>query len=348
MHFSFLYPAARKLLFCLSAEKAHELSLSSLAVLEKIKVCKLLETQRPSKPVECMGLTFPNAIGLAAGLDKDAKSFCALGRMGFGHIEVGTLTAKPQPGNPQPRLFRLKDKEAIINRMGFNNQGIVAANKRIKPHNAFQRNGGILGINIGKNKITPNEEALNDYLYCLQQAWDKADFITINLSSPNTPGLRDLQSEEQSAKLLNALKKEQERLSQKTNKYVPIALKVAPDLDEKSIAAMSNVFLNEGLDGLVATNTTLDRTSIINHPLAEQTGGLSGVPLAKRSTEVIAAFASHLGGKIPIIGVGGIHSIDDAEKKLKAGATLLQVYTAFIYQGPALIENIARHLAKQA
>ncbi len=291
-------------------------------------------------PVKCMGLSFPNRVGLAAGLDKEGSCIDALGQLGFGSIEIGTITPRPQPGNPQPRLFRIIPEEAIINRMGFNNSGIETGVDNVSQATSFRDKGGIVGFNIGKNKVTPNEKAVDDYLTCLRGAWDVADYIAVNISSPNTPNLRDLQASDETARLIEALKKEQEKLTSSTGRRVPIALKVAPDLDEEHIAALSQVFLNSGLDGLIATNTTLEREPVKDYPQASEAGGLSGAPLTKRSTEVIAAFHSHLGDKIPIIGVGGIMSAQDACDKIKAGATLVQIYSGFIYHGPPLVHSI--------
>lgn len=292
-------------------------------------------------PVEVMGLKFPNRVGLAAGLDKDGDTIDALGRLGFGCVEIGTFTPRPQFGNPQPRVFRLVPHEALINRMGFNNPGIDAGVANVRKSQTFR---GIVGINIGKNKDTPNENAADDYLACLRKAYPVAGYIAVNLSSPNTPGLRDLQGAAASARLLETLKTEQLKLAAEHCKQVPLLFKVAPDLDEEQIRDLSRVFLDGGLDGLIATNTTLDRAAVAVHPRADEAGGLSGRPLMQKSTEVLRAFASHLGGRIPIIGVGGISSLEDAREKIRAGAALVQIYTAFIYQGPKLVRNLARLL----
>ncbi|MFK7911911.1 MAG: quinone-dependent dihydroorotate dehydrogenase [Akkermansiaceae bacterium] len=337
------YRFARNLLFKLDAETAHHVSLDALRKLESLRVLRLF-TGRASeaKPVECMGLTFPNKVGLAAGLDKEGNCIDALGRLGFGHVEIGTITPRPQPGNPQPRLFRIVDKEAIINRMGFNNPGIEQGAKNVAASHRFRKRGGIVGFNIGKNKDTPNEDATSDYLTCLRGAWDVADYITVNLSSPNTPGLRDLQAADETARLLEALKSEQEKLTSESGKRVPITLKVAPDLEPQHIEDLSKVFLNGGLDGLIATNTTISRTEVEGCDFSTQAGGLSGSPVTAKSTEVISAFHSHLGSKIPIIGVGGIMNAEDARAKLNAGATLVQLYTGFIYHGPPLVRDILK------
>jgi dihydroorotate dehydrogenase len=292
-------------------------------------------------PVEVMGLKFPNRIGLAAGLDKDGDTIDALGRLGFGCVEIGTITPCPQSGNPKPRVFRLIPHEAIINRMGFNNPGIDVGVENIGKSKTFR---GIIGFNIGKNKDTPNENAADDYLACLRKAYPVAGYIAVNLSSPNTPGLRDLQGPEASARLLETLKAEQLKLAAAHGKHVPLLFKVAPDLDEAHIRDLSRVFLDGGLDGLIATNTTLDRDAVISHPRAGEAGGLSGRPLLQKSNEVLRAFASHLGGRIPIIGVGGISSVEDGREKIRAGAALVQIYTSFIYRGPQLVRALGRAL----
>ncbi|MBK1855954.1 quinone-dependent dihydroorotate dehydrogenase [Verrucomicrobiaceae bacterium 5K15] len=337
------YRFARNLLFRLDAEKAHHVSLDSLRWLEKTHLLAALSGAAPkATPVECMGITFPNCVGLAAGLDKEGNCIDALGRLGFGSVEIGTITPRPQEGNPQPRLFRIVEKEAIINRMGFNNPGIDAGVANVAASHSFRKQGGVVGFNIGKNKVTPNEHAVDDYLACLRGAWDVADYITVNLSSPNTPGLRDLQAADETAKLLETLKQEQERLTATSGRRVPIALKVAPDLEPQHIADLAKVFLNGGLDGLIATNTTISRKEVAGCDFESQAGGLSGAPLTPRATDVIAEFHSHLGEQVPIIGVGGIMTAEDAQAKLKAGAKLVQLYTGFIYHGPPLVKSILK------
>ena len=333
-----LYPLARRLLFALDAERAHHWSLSGLRAAERLGILESLAGEAPScSPVQCMGLTFPNPLGLAAGLDKEGNSIDAFGRLGFGSIEIGTITPRPQPGNPKPRLFRLKEHDAIINRMGFNNPGIEEGVLNVRATSSFK---GIVGFNIGKNKDTPNENATEDYLIGLREAWPVADYIAVNISSPNTPGLRDLQAADSTAALLERLKKEQELLQASTGRQVPIALKVAPDLEPQHIQDLSKVFLDGGLEGLIATNTTIEREAVAGHPHAEEAGGLSGAPLTSASTEVIAAFHAELGSRVPIIGVGGIMSGADAMAKLSAGAKLVQIYTGFIYHGPSLVVDI--------
>jgi len=337
-----LYPVLRAGLFRLDPETAHHLSMAALRGTEKCGVLGLLSpTGQDGGPVEVMGLRFPNRIGLAAGMDKDGDTIDALGRLGFGCVEIGTITPRPQAGNPRPRLFRLIAQEAIINRMGFNNPGIAVGVANVRKATTFR---GIIGFNIGKNKDTPNEHAADDYLACLRAAYPVADYIAVNLSSPNTPGLRDLQGAEASARLLEILKHEQLDLAARHGKHVPLLFKVAPDLDDDHIRDLSRVFRDGGLDGLIATNTTLDREAVTGHPRAGEAGGLSGKPLLHKSTEVLRAFASHLGGHIPLIGVGGIASVADARAKIQAGAALVQIYTSFIYQGPRLVRELARSL----
>lgn len=338
------YQFARNLLFKLDAEDAHHVSLDLLRRTEALGLLKyLVKKPAASQPVECMGLSFPNPVGLAAGLDKEGTTIDALGRLGFGSVEIGTITPRPQPGNPQPRLFRIIEQEAIINRMGFNNCGITQGAINVKSATSFQ---GIVGFNIGKNKDTPNEHAIDDYLTALRGCWGVADYVTVNISSPNTPGLRDLQAADDTARLLSALKTEQAKLQSETGIRMPIALKVAPDMGEQQISDLSRVFLDGGLDGLVATNTTISREAVLGKPYAKQAGGLSGKPVTHASTEVIRAFHSHLGTRIPIIGVGGIMTADDAMEKLNAGATIIQLYTGFIYHGPPLIHSILKKIAE--
>ena len=340
--FDALYPLARSGLFRLDAEVAHHLSMVALRIAEKSRLLRLISPDDEFvAPLEVMGLKFPNRIGLAAGLDKEGNTIDALGRLGFGCIEIGTITPRPQLGNPKPRLFRLLAHEAIINRMGFNNPGIDAGVANVRAAKSFQ---GVVGFNIGKNKDTPNENAADDYLACLRKAYPVADYVAVNLSSPNTPGLRDLQGAEASARLLDTLKQEQQKLAREHGKQVPLLFKVAPDLDDGHIRELSQVFLNGGLDGLIATNTTLDRHQVADHSRAAEAGGLSGRPVFEKSTAALRCFASHLGSRIPIIGVGGVSSLEDAREKIRAGATLVQIYTSFVYQGPKLVKELAREL----
>jgi dihydroorotate dehydrogenase len=337
-----LYPLFRSGLFRMDPETAHHVSMAALRFGER---CGLLGLIAPEDewvaPVELMGLKFPNRIGLAAGLDKEGNTIDALGRLGFGCVEIGTITPRPQAGNPKPRLFRLVPQQAIINRMGFNNPGIDVGVENVRRSKSF---AGVVGFNIGKNKDTPNEDAAADYLICLRKAYEVADYVAVNLSSPNTPGLRDLQGADASARLLETLKREQEKLAARHGKQVPLLFKVAPDLDDGHIRELSRVFLDGGLDGLIATNTTLDREAVADHPRAAEAGGLSGRPVFEKSNRVLAEFAGHLGGHIPIIGVGGISSVEDAREKIRCGASLVQIYTSFIYQGPGLVRELARQL----
>ncbi len=336
------YPFLKSLLFTLDAEKAHHLSLSGLRAAEQSGLLASLAPKLPSvDPVECMGLKFAHPVGLAAGLDKEGNTIDALGRLGFSFIEIGTITPRPQAGNPKPRLFRLPEHQALINRMGFNNPGIDSGVANVRKRQSFS---GLVGFNIGKNKTTPNEQALADYLITFRAAYPVADYITVNLSSPNTPGLRDLQAAEPTARLLEALQKEREELQKTTGRFVPIAFKVAPDLHDDHIKELAKVFRDGGLDALIATNTTIDRRKIKGHRYAEEQGGLSGAPETQLSTQVIAAFHTDLGTSVPIIGVGGIMTAEDALAKLAAGATLLQLYTGFIYRGPKLIQEILNKL----
>lgn len=331
-----LYPLLRPLLFKLDAETAHGVTVKLLRCAYHLG---LLPTPKatPSTQVTLMGLTFPNLVGLAAGMDKSAAAVDAWAALGFGFVEVGTLTPRPQPGNPQPRLFRLVEHQGIINRMGFNNPGIHAAVERLQ-----QRSGsGIVGVNIGKNFDTPNERAVDDYLYCLREACTVADYIAVNISSPNTKGLRDLQSEEPIRRLLGALQEENQRLQARHQKKTPLLVKIAPDLDDAQITTLARVFTEFQLDGVIATNTTLSRKGVENHPLAQETGGLSGTPVKQRSSEVIAAFRAQLPSSIPIIGVGGILSAADAREKLKAGAALVQIYSGLVFRGPRLVREVA-------
>lgn len=330
MHYGFL----RKCLFAFEPETAHKLALAGL----KLRAFFFNGSIPNNYPIKCMGLEFPNRVGLAAGLDKDAQHISALGSLGFGHIEVGTVTPKPQQGNPLPRVFRLPSKHAVINRMGFNSIGAEAVVENLRQ----RRYQGVLGINIGKNKDTPNENAIEDYLFCLEKVYPYADYISINLSSPNTPGLRDLQQGQYFSELLSTLKSAQVKLAQEHRTYKPIAVKVAPDLTSEEIKNISEQLLAYKIDGLIATNTTLDKTSVVGLPFGQEAGGLSGAPLKKQSTEVIKAFYQQLRGRIPIIGVGGIFSIADAKEKIQAGASLVQIYTGFIYQGPNLVQKISK------
>ena len=328
-----MYQRLRDLLFLLQPETAHHLALSSLQRLTQWGLLKPPKLE--SEAIEVMGLSFPNRIGLAAGLDKNGECINGLAALGFGFIEIGTVTPRPQPGNPQPRLFRLPEASAIINRMGFNNHGIDYLIEQVKQAN-YQ---GILGINIGKNFDTPVEKAVDDYLIGLRKAYAYASYITVNISSPNTPGLRKLQYGDDLRNLIASLKAEQLKLQQQHGRYVPVAIKVAPDLSEAEIREMAQIFSEVQIDALIATNTTLDKSSIQGLRFADEQGGLSGMPLTKQSTEVIRLFREALAKTIPIIGVGGIMSGEDAKAKLAAGASLVQIYTGFVYQGPSLVKD---------
>ncbi len=332
------YKLLRELLFCLPAEASHTVALQAMAVSNQLGLSGLVAARSLGSPCTLMGIRFPNRIGLAAGLDKNADYVDALAALGFGFIEVGTLTPRPQPGNPKPRLFRLRAEQAIINRMGFNNKGIEHACERL----AKRRSQGVLGINIGKNFDTPVELAAGDYLKCMQACYTLADYVTINISSPNTPGLRSLQLGDELNRLLDTLKQEQARLTSKHGRYVPFLIKLAPDLSPQEIKSCCDSLTSRAIDGVIATNTTLDRSRIPNSRYVGEAGGLSGAPLTATATAVIAQIKSHVGARLPIIGVGGIMSAADAQAKLDAGADLLQLYSGFIYHGPTLIDDILR------
>ena len=336
-----IYPFFRPLLFALDPEAAHDMAFASLDVAAKLGVVQALAPRPLPSPVTAMGLDFPNRVGLAAGLDKNAAHIDGLGALGFGFVECGTVTPRPQPGNPKPRLFRLPQAEALINRLGFNNGGV----ERFLANVARATWRGILGLNVGKNFDTPNARAVDDYLACLSAVYSRASYVTVNVSSPNTKGLRDLQSEEALTALLRALKKEQNALSDRHGKYTPIAVKIAPDLSPQAIEGIARLLVRHRIDGVVATNTTIERNGVKGLPHADEAGGLSGRPLKARSTAVVAALAKALDGALPIIGVGGILSGADAKEKIDAGATLIQMYTGLIYRGPDLVSECARALA---
>lgn len=331
-----LYPALKPWLFKMDAERAHEWTTRMMRIANGFGLLTAGQGTLPQSPVECLGLKFPNALGLAAGMDKSASAVEAWAALGFGFVEVGTLTPRPQPGNPKPRLFRLPEHEALINRMGFNNPGIHAAVKRLEK----RRTKAVVGVNIGKNFDTPNDAAVNDYLYCLKVAYPVADYIAVNISSPNTKGLRDLQAEESIRQLLAALKKEQASLQKESGKKVPMLVKIAPDLEGQQIEALARVFNELAVDGVIATNTTISREAVVGHRLEKEAGGLSGAPVRERSTQVIQAFRMLLREQTPIIGVGGILSGADAVEKLKAGASLVQIYSGLVYRGPGLVREV--------
>lgn len=335
-----LYPLLRPALFSLDPEDAHSFTLASLDAAHKLGLLKLLPRAN-GKPVHVMGIDFPNAVGLAAGLDKDGAHIDALAALGFGFVEIGTVTPRPQPGNPKPRLFRLPQADALINRMGFNNRGIDNLVKNVEA-NGFT---GVLGINIGKNKDTPNARAVDDYLTCLDAVYAHAHYVTVNISSPNTQGLRDLQKDEALDTLLSAIKLRQSELAQRHGKYVPVALKIAPDLDDAQLSAIAALLMMYRIDAVIATNTTLARDTVAGLPYADEAGGLSGAPVRDASTCVIRALAHHLKNEVPIIGVGGILSGDDAQEKIAAGASLIQLYSGLIYRGPELVRECVQRLA---
>jgi dihydroorotate dehydrogenase len=340
-----LYPFFRPLLFALDPETAHDLTLAGLDAAASLGVAQLAKPRLPPSPVEVMGLKFPNRIGLAAGLDKNASHVDGLAALGFGFIECGTVTPRAQPGNPKPRLFRLPEAEALINRLGFNNGGVDAFVANVRRARFGPRSGGILGLNIGRNFDTPNERAFFDYVTCLRAVHGYASYVTVNISSPNTKGLRELQGEAELDVLLGGLKAEQTKLAELHGKYTPLVVKIAPDLTAEDIGRIARTLVRHRIDGVVATNTTVDRATVAGLQYAGEAGGLSGRPLRDKSTAVIRTLAAALDGALPIIGVGGILSGEDAKEKIAAGAALVQIYTGLIYKGPELVAEIARALA---
>jgi len=334
-----MYGIIRSWLFRQDAERTHEFALGILKRWHNTPLSLFWKQSVPDKPCEVMGIRFPNPVGLAAGLDKNGECIDAFGQMGFGFVEIGTITPVAQPGNDKPRLFRLVNDEAIINRMGFNNEGVDKLLENVKA-TSYK---GVLGINIGKNKVTPEEEAINDYLICLEKVYPYADYVTINISSPNTPGLRNLQHGTALDDLLSKLKASQAELHKKHDRYVPLVVKIAPDLTADEVTVMAKSLLNANIDGVIATNTTLARDNLTDSQ-ASESGGLSGRPLQDKSTDVIRQLSNELQGKMPIIGVGGINSAAAAKEKLAAGASLVQVYTGFIYHGPKLIKEVVNGL----
>ena len=336
-----MYTLLRPLLFRLDAETAHHFTLASLQAAYRLGLSRLIAPPVSGKPVSCMGITFPNGVGLAAGLDKNGAYIDALAALGFGFIEIGTITPRPQPGNPAPRLFRLPEAHAIINRMGFNNDGVVQLIGNVRA----ARYKGVLGINIGKNFDTPIERAADDYLTCLDAVYAYASYVTVNISSPNTQNLRSLQSGDALSDLLKQLKHAQTRLSQQHGRYVPLTVKIAPDLDDAQIADIARRLREHRIDGVIATNTTLARETVAHLPHGAETGGLSGAPVRLAANRVIRQLALALAGELPIIGVGGILNGDHAREKIAAGASLVQVYSGLIYRGPALVGDCVRSLA---
>ena len=335
-----LYSLIRPALFSLAPETAHQFTLKQLDRAHRLGLLCALVAPLPDSPRAVMGLSFPNPVGLAAGLDKNGEHIDALAALGFGFIEVGTVTPRPQPGNPQPRMFRLPAAEAIINRMGFNNLGVDVLVENVRR----TRYRGILGINIGKNFDTPIERAVDDYLICLHKVYAHASYIAINISSPNTKNLRQLQGADELTVLLNALKAEQRVLADAHGRYVPLALKIAPDLELAQLEQMAGILLAADIDAVIATNTTLGRSGVEHLPHGAETGGLSGAPVRAKSTAVVRELARLLQGRIPIIGVGGILSGADAQEKIAAGASLVQLYTGLIYRGVNLVSDVRRAL----
>jgi len=338
------FPLARPFLFGLDPEHAHELTMAALAAIQRTPMIAVVSQPRVHDPVSIAGLTFPNRIGLAAGLDKNGRCIDAFGAMGFGFVEVGTVTPLAQPGNPKPRLFRIPAAGALINRLGFNNEGLAAFIANVRQAR-FRTRGGILGLNIGKNAATPIERAVDDYLLGLAGVYPHADYVAVNISSPNTQNLRTLQSDAALDALLAALAARRAELADEHGKTVPMFLKIAPDLDTAQIEAIAAIVARHRVDGVIATNTTLARDGVTGHANAGESGGLSGAPLARRSDMVIASLRGALGPRFPLIGVGGVMSAADARAKREAGADLVQIYTGFIYKGPALVTEAARALA---
>ncbi len=333
-----LYSLLRPLLFKLDAETSHHLTLASLHLGHALGLRGFFGKQADGKPRHVLGLDFPNPVGLAAGLDKNGEYIDALAALGFGFIEVGTVTLRPQPGNPRPRLFRVPQAQAIINRMGFNNHGVDRLIENIRR----TRYKGILGINVGKNADTPMENAANDYISCLRKVYPFASYVAINISSPNTPGLRELQQKQELDKLLGALKEEHKKLAKLFGRHVPLALKISPDVAPQEIGEIAALLLAHKIDAVIATNTTVSRAGI--EGLSQESGGVSGAPLNQKSTTVIRQLAAALQGQLPIIGVGGIMSGADALEKLHAGASLVQIYSGLIYHGPKLVSELVEAL----
>jgi len=342
------YALTRPFLFGLDPERAHDLTIASLARWQNTPASCLWRQTRVDDPVTVAGLRFPNRIGLAAGLYKDGACIDGLGAMGFGFIEVGTVTPKAQPGNPKPRLFRLPQAEALINRLGFNNQGLDAFLANVQRARTFRAGGGIVGLNIGKNAATPIERAADDYLRCLDGVYAHADYVAVNISSPNTKGLRQLQGDEALDALLSTLQARRGELARQQGRQVPMFVKIAPDLDEAQVGAVASTLRRNGIDGVIATNTTIARDAVQGLAHANETGGLSGRPLFEASNRIVRLLRAGLGPGYPIIGVGGVLSGADALAKLGAGADLVQIYTGLIYKGPALVTEAARALARRA
>jgi dihydroorotate dehydrogenase len=337
------YEMARKVLFSVDPETAHELSMESLRLGHRLGATRIL-CRAHNQPVTCMGLEFPNPVGVAPGLDKNGDYFEALGGLGFGFVEIGTVTPRPQPGNPKPRVFRLTDAQAMINRLGFNNKGVDHLVRRVKNHQ-FK---GILGINIGKNFDTPIENAADDYLHCLEKVYPYADYITVNISSPNTKNLRDLQGEDELDGLLASISDRRSELADEHGRCVPLAVKVAPDLEDDALKVVAEVVARHRMDAVIATNTTITRDGVKGLKNAKETGGLSGAPLKPKSDKVLAAFRALLPEEIALIGVGGITRGQDAVDKLELGANLVQFYTGMVYRGPELVNECLQAIADRS
>jgi len=339
-----MYDILRPLLFKLDAETAHRATLYALGVAQRSGFSQWIAKPPADLPTKVFGITFPNPVGLAAGLDKNAEHLDALDALGFGFIEVGTVTPRPQTGNERPRLFRLPQHEAIINRMGFNNAGVDALVRNVQQSSYH----GVLGINIGKNKDTPNEKAVSDYLLCLTRVYELASYVTVNISSPNTQGLRDLQEEATLRRFISVLREAQERLGSQHGRRKPMLLKIAPDLAEAELDAIAEVLLRTGIDGVICTNTTIDHTAVADDPRGSEAGGLSGKPLFDRSTAVLSGMHRRLQERIPLIGVGGILDGSDAAEKMELGASLVQLYSGLIYRGPPLVAECVNEIRRQS
>ncbi len=340
------YALTRPFLFGMDAEAAHELTMDMLARGQRTPLQRAWCNETVNDPVTLAGLQFPNRVGMAAGLDKNARCIDALGAMGFGFVEVGTVTPKAQPGNPKPRMFRLPEARALINRLGFNNEGLEAFLRNVQQaqfrKQTRQQRPMLLGLNIGKNATTPIENATSDYLICLEGVYPHADYVTVNISSPNTQNLRALQSDAALDALLGAIAERREALATQHQRRVPVFVKIAPDLDEAQVAVIAATLQRHGMDGVIATNTTISRTAVQGMRHAQETGGLSGAPVLEASNQVIRQLRAALGSGFPIIGVGGILSADDAVSKIRAGADVVQIYTGLIYEGPALVAKAAK------
>jgi dihydroorotate dehydrogenase len=340
VHYSLLRP----LLFTLDPERAHQLTLEALDKTHALGLTGLIATRARGRSVRAMGIEFPNPVGLAAGMDKNGAHIDALAALGFGFVEVGTTTPRAQPGNPPPRMYRIPEAQALINRLGFNNLGVDALVKNVE-RSRFAKNGGIVGINIGKNFDTPIERAADDYLVCLRKVYASASYVTVNISSPNTANLRALQAADALGGLLSALKAEQSRLADLNGRHVPLAVKIAPDLTREQVVAIATLLVQHRIEAVIATNTTIARDGVSGLPHGDEAGGLSGAPLRTRATQVIEWLRDALDGAMPIIGVGGIGSGTDAREKIEAGATLVQFYTGLVYRGPELVGECVKALA---